>query len=227
MKDDIIIISLGGSLIVPDDVDAGFLKDFRELILAEVKRGRKFIIITGGGKICRRYNAAAEKVREVTSEELDWLGIHSTRFNAHLLRILFGEQAEHEIITDPMLPVEFEKPIVLGGGWRPGNSTDLVGIVLAEQVGAKTVVNLSNTDYIYDSDPKQNLKAKKIEKISWADYRALIPSEWKPGLSTPFDPVASDLAEKEGITVVVINGKPIDNFRNFLNGENFQGSTIS
>ncbi len=222
-----IIISLGGSLIVPEEVDSEFLKEFRNLILAEVEKGRKFIIITGGGKLCRKYNEAAEKVKEVTKEELDWLGIYSTRFNAEFLRILFGEKAERNIIIDPTLTVESTKPIILAGGWKLGNSTDLVAIALAVATDAKKVINLSNTDYVYDSDPKINPDAKKIEKISWADYRKIIPKEWNPGLNSPFDPVASSMAEKEGMEVVIMNGKPISNLANYLNGEKFLGTVIS
>ncbi len=50
-----IIISLGGSLIVPDNIDTKFLKEFKELILEHVKKGKKFFIICGGGRICRKY----------------------------------------------------------------------------------------------------------------------------------------------------------------------------
>jgi uridylate kinase len=226
MQEEAIVISLGGSLIVPDDVDADFLKLFRDLIISQVEQGKKFVIVTGGGKLSRRYNTAAEKVKRVIPEELDWLGIQATRFNAEFVRTLFVDQAEKDIILDPMLPVHFEKPIIVGGGWKPGNSTDLVAVLLAKRTGASQVVNLSNTDYVYDSDPKKNLNAKKIENTSWAEYRKLIPKEWEPGLSSPFDPVASKLAEEEDITVVFMNGKPIDNLRHFLNNEKFQGTII-
>ena len=40
-----IVISLGGSLIIPDQIDIGFLKDFKEIILEQVRFGKKFIII--------------------------------------------------------------------------------------------------------------------------------------------------------------------------------------
>ena len=68
----------------------------------------------------------------------------------------------------------------------------------AKTVGARKIINLSNTDYVYNSDPKINPNAKKIEKISWTEYRKLIPKEWNPGLNSPFDPIASEMAEKEG-----------------------------
>ncbi len=222
-----IIISLGGSLIIPDSLDTDFLKDFKKLILSAVSEGKKFVIITGGGKLCRRYNEAAYEISKLGNDDLDWLGIYSTRFNAEFMRLILGaEFTEDKIILDPTMPFDFTKPIVLGGGWKAGNSTDLVAVSIAQKVGAKKVINLSNTDYVYDSDPKKNPNAKKIENISWADYRALIPKDWNPGLNSPFDPIASEIAEKEGIEVVIMNGKPIDNLENYLKGEKFLGTVI-
>ena len=227
MDGETIIISLGGSLIVPDQVDTEFLKTFRELILSEIEQGKKFIIVTGGGKLSRRYASAAEDISELNEEQLDWLGIHSTRFNADFVKLLLWDVAEKEIIVNPNDPIDISKPIVLAGGWKPGNSTDLVCVLLAKNIGAKRVINLSNTDYVYDSDPKENKDAKKLERISWVEYRKIIPEDWSPGLNTPFDPVASKLAEEEGITVMTMNGKPIDNLAKALAGETFQGTTIS
>ena len=50
--EEIIVISLGGSLIVPEKIDTDFLRDFKSLIISHVKQNKKFVIITGGGKIC-------------------------------------------------------------------------------------------------------------------------------------------------------------------------------
>jgi len=220
-----IIISLGGSLIVPDTIDIEFLKEFKKLILVHVEKGKKFVIITGGGKICRRYQEAAEEMG-INSHERDLIGIYSTRFNAEFLRILFGTLAANDIILDPNLPISADKPIIIGGGHTPGNSTDHVAVTIAKQLGAKKIINLSNIDYAYDKDPNKYSDAKKIEKISWKDYRALIPKEWNPGLSTPFDPIASEMAQKEKIEVVIMNGKNMPNLDNCLHGKEFDGTHI-
>ena len=62
MKKEAVILFVGGSLIFPDEIDIGFLKDFKSLILKHVKKGKKFVIITGGGKICRKYQNAAGSI---------------------------------------------------------------------------------------------------------------------------------------------------------------------
>ncbi|MFZ3011501.1 MAG: UMP kinase [Minisyncoccia bacterium] len=222
-----IIISLGGSLIVPGEIDISFLQDFKKLILSQVEQGKKFIIITGGGKICRKYQNVAKEIGHPSNEDLDWIGIASLKLNAELLRVIFGEHAHDEVVADLSLGVVSEKPIVIGSAFRPGRSTDWDAVKGAEALGIKKIINLSNTDYVYDRDPKINLDAKKIEQISWADYRALIPKEWNPGLSTPFDPIASETAEKKEMKVIIMNGKPIDNLAKCLNGEEFIGTVIS
>jgi uridylate kinase len=221
-----IIISLGGSLIIPDNIDTDFLKDFKALILSRVEKGDKFIIITGGGKICRRYQEAAKSVSDTSDEELDWIGIASLKLNAELLRVIFGEYAYSKVVFDLSKNISFEKPIIVGAAYEPGHSTDFDAVLAAKTIGAKKVINLSNIDHVYDSDPKINPNAKKIEKISWADYRKLIPKEWNPGLNSPFDPIASEIAEKEGIEVIIMNGKPIDNLAKCLNKEEFLGTVI-
>ena len=99
--------------------------------------------------------------------------------------------------------------------------------MMAKNIGTTRLVNLSNIDYVYDSDPKKDLNAKKIEKISWAEFRKLIPEEWDPGLSSPFDPVAAKEAEALGLEVAVINGARLDQFSNYLDNRPFVGTVIS
>jgi uridylate kinase len=205
-----IIISLGGSLIIPEEIDIDFLRVFKNLIVSETKKGKSFKIITGGGKICRKYQDAAKQIANPSNEDLDMLGIRALNLNKELIRILFENCNKVEIF----------------GAEKPGNSTDTVAVLLAKDNNSRKVINLSNIDYVYDSDPKVNPNAKKVEEISWVEYRKLIPKEWKPGLNTPFDPVASKMAEENNIEVIIINGKPINNLAKCLNGEKFLGTVI-
>ncbi len=227
MSSENIIVSLGGSLIIPEEIDVDFLRNFKELILAEVAKGKKFVLITGGGKVCRKYQNAATTLSTPSHEDLDWIGIASLKLNAELVRVIFGDLAHKEVIENLSVPFDFDKNIVIGSAYKPGHSTDVDAMLAAQTVGAKMVINLSNTDYVYDSDPRTNPNAQKIEKISWTEYRKLIPSEWHPGLNTPFDPIASQMAEDAGVTVVTMNGKNIENLRKCLNQETFEGTTIS
>src|SRR5438128_1378415 len=120
------IVSLGGSLIVPDEVDVNFLGQFKQLIEQRIKSGDKFVIITGGGRTSRRYSEAAKKLGDLDADDLDWLGIHSTRLNAHLMRTIFRKLAHPRIITNPTKPESAREPIIVAAGYRPGWSTDYV-----------------------------------------------------------------------------------------------------
>lgn len=227
-KREYVVVSVGGSLIVPDQIDAAFLKSFRELVLRKVDEGLSFFIITGGGKTARRYQQAAEEVRgDLSRHDVDWLGIHSTRLNAHLMRALFLEEAQERIVKNPTRSIRANHPVIIGAGWKPGWSTDYCAVMAAKKLGAHKLVNLSNIDYVYTADPKKDPSAKKIERIDWQAFRELIPKDWDPGLSSPFDPVAAREAQASDLEVAIVNGAKLDEFEKYLNGEPFVGTVIS
>lgn len=223
------VISLGGSLIVPEQVDVDFLKSFRNLIMNEVSKGRKFAIICGGGALARKYIESAKLLGQNKEDELDWVGIASTRQNAELVRTMFGDLAYEKIILDPDMVPTTDKKILVGGGWKPGNSSDLASVHMAKSLGAKKLINLSNIDFVYNKDPKKFPDAVKIENISWADFRKILPApeNWKAGLSAPFDPVAAREAEAMSLEVCILNGKNIENLAKYINNEEFIGTKIS
>jgi uridylate kinase len=221
-----IIISLGGSLIMPDQIDVAYLNKFTEAIKGYVKEGYRFVIITGGGKVARYYQDAVKKIMTPDMRDLDWIGIHITRLNAELLKILFGDSAYYEIIIDPSVIPNTDKRVILGGGWKPGFSTDYCAVMLAESVGAKKIINLSNIDYVYEKYPNKHPDTKPIPEINWHDFRALLPSEWDPGLNAPFDPIAAKKADELKLEVSVMNGQNIENLKNYLDNEKFIGTVI-
>lgn len=221
-----IVISLGGSIILPNKLDIDFLRKFVLIIREYVKKGYKFIIITGGGKICREYNDSLEQITKVTNEDLDWLGIAATRLNAELVRISFGDLAYKKILLDPDLIPNTEKPIIIGGGWKPGNSSDLAAVHVAIKVEALKLINLSNIDFVYDKDPRVFPDAKIIKTSSWNNFRTLLPDSWTPGFNSPFDPIAAKEAQAVGLELVIMNGKNIENLRNYLDGKEFVGTII-
>jgi len=221
------IISLGGSLIVPDEIDVKFLFGFKKVIESGINLGEKFLLITGGGRTSRRYSEAAKALGDLNPDDLDWLGIHSTRLNGHLLRTIFRKHAHRRIITNPMRPEKGDESVMIAAGYRPGWSTDYVAVLLAKKYKAEAIVNLSNIDYVYDKDPRKFKDAKPIKSIGWADFRKIVGNKWDPGLNLPFDPVASRLAEKMGLRVAILNGKNLPNLKNFLAGKKFKGTIIN
>jgi len=219
-----IVISLGGSLISPYDIDVDYLKKFKKIIEKFVKLGFCFVIVTGGGKICRKYNQAARELNnKVKPAELDWLGIKATKVNAELVKVMFGQQAYFKVIDAPEERILESKPIIIAGGWNPGASSDNMAVNLAKAFKAPVVINLSNVEYVYDKDPNKYKGAKPFKSLTWAHYRRLIGAKWDPGANWPFDPIASKLAQKLKLEVVVINGH---NLENYLSNKNFKGTII-
>lgn len=225
-KKEIIIFSVGGSLIVPDDIDVKFLKNFREVILKQIKKNKKIIIITGGGKTARNYMNSANEIIKIDNEDKDWLGIHSTRLNGHLLRTIFKKESHKTVIKNPNSKINFKENILIAAGYKPGCSTDYDAVLLAKNLGAKKLINLSNIDYAYDKDPNKFSDAKKIKEANWKEFRKILPKKWSPGLSSPFDPVAAEECEKLKMEVVIMNGKKIKNLENYLDGKKFNGTII-
>jgi len=225
-----IVMSVGGSLIVPDQIDTTFLKNLKTFIDDQTtNHGRRFIIIAGGGKTARRYQDAAGEVSDLTADDLDWMGIHATRLNGHLLRTIFRDSAHRVMITNPddILDVQKSEKVIIAAGYRPGSSTDLRAVQIAERIGATKVINLSNIDYVYTDDPRTNPAATKIETITWTEFRALIPTEWDPGLSSPFDPIAAKVADGRQIEVAIINGEKLAELAAYLDDQPFVGTKIS
>lgn len=222
-----IILSLGGSIIIPDSVNVVFLKQFVSLILQMTRKGFRFVIVTGGGNVCRDYQKAAQRVSpKIISTDLDWIGIASTKLNAELVRALFGSHAYHEVLQNPTKRVVTDKKILVGAGWKPGFSSDKDAVMLAQAYEADTVINLSNIDYVYNADPKKVKTATPILRMTWNELLRMIGPKHVPGRHVPFDPEASKLAKQLGLRVVVCLGTDIPNLRKVLSGKKFQGTVI-
>ncbi|MDP2668774.1 MAG: UMP kinase [bacterium] len=223
----VIIIALGGSIIHPKDIDVRFLKAFRKFILKHIARGKRFIIITGGGSTARDYQKAASAVTKLGNEDKDWIGIHATRLNAHLLRTIFFREADPVVIDERFKVKKLSKKITIASGWKPGWSTDYVGLQLAEDFNIDEAIIAGNTAHVFDRDPSKFKNVKMFKEISWAFYRKLIPARWIPGSHAPVDPVGAKLADKKSLKAIIIKGTDLKNFDALLAGKDFKGTIIS
>ncbi|MCL2127095.1 MAG: UMP kinase [Treponema sp.] len=225
------VISLGGSIVAPDGVDVEFLKKFRELIrgFIEADGERRFVLVVGGGGPARSWQNAYREIRGGLAEndEADWIGIMATRLNAQLVKAVMGEWCGQEVVTNPLESGPFAGRVLVAAGWKPGFSSDNDAVLLAGRFNAKTVINLSNIEKVYTGDPKKDPDAKPLDRISWADFRAMTGDEWVPGKNVPFDPVASREAEKNGLQVICAAGRNLENLGKILSGGEFTGTTIS
>ena len=223
-----IIIALGGSIICPQPgkINTNFLKKFKKLILKYLKKGYRFIIVTGGGKVCRAYQGAASKITKMPYEDMDWLGIHATRLNAHLLRTIFRKEAYPVILDEPYKPVKNNWRVLIAAGWRPGWSTDYISVLLAKRFKVKQIIDAGNIPFVYTKDLLKYKNARAIKKISWKDYRQLVGPKWIPGLPCPIDPIAAKEAQKLKIRAIIIRGTDLKNFERLLSDKKFRGTII-
>jgi uridylate kinase len=226
-----IIISVGGSLISPNGgIGTKFLSRLNDLIRNQLAQNskRQFFLVIGGGATARHYRDAGREVvgHELTVEDLDWLGIHATRLNAHLVRTIFQDIAHPKIITDYDIIQKASEPVIVAAGYRPGWSTDYCAMLLCEDYNVSTVLNLSNISLLYDKDPNVYNDAIAIPEIDWAGFRLLVGDKWTPGMHAPFDPIAAKKAQELGSKVIIMSGNDFDNIENYLEEKEFVGTVI-
>jgi len=219
-----VIIKLGGSLVVPNEVDTQFLKEFKKIIEEYISKDFKFGIVIGGGKICRKYQQAAQEIIGEDQKTIDALGIEVTKLNAHLLKTIFKELADENIITDYSKNIKLKKPVTIGAGYKPDWSTDYDAMVLANHVKAAELIELSNIAHVYDKDPKIYKDARPYDRLKWDEMLTLCKGPWKPGLNSPLDPMAAKEGAKNKQKVVFLAG--LENLKNYLDEKSFVGTII-
>ncbi len=220
-----LVISLGGSILVPDSINQETVRHIRELVEYCKQIKRPLIIVVGGGAPARMYQEALRHAGIHESKVLDWMGISATHMNARFIAAAL-EYDTQAIVTSCDTFVFAGEPLVIAGGWKPGWSTDYVAVYLAKVCGAREVLNVSNIPYVYEQDPRVVPDAKYFTQLSWREYLALIPEVWSPGLSSPFDPIASRFAETHGLEVIILSGKEITQIPNYIDTQTYQGTRI-
>ena len=225
------ILSVGGSIIVPDKPDTDFLKSFVAMCTAwlDEDKSRRLILVAGGGAPARVYQNAYKEIAgaDADNNAADWIGIMATRINAQLLKACFGKYCLNDVVYNPTVEdLKFDGQVLVASGWKPGFSTDTDAVYLGEKFDAKVIVNLSNIEKVYTDDPRKNPDAKPLDTISWEDFRKMVGDEWVPGKNCPFDPIASKKASELGMKVICAGGKNIPNIKAILDDKDYIGTTI-
>lgn len=223
------MLSLGGSIVAPDRVDADYLRSLRALIERHLAGDphRRLIVVVGGGGPAREYQRAYREIVGTPEPVVeDWIGIAATRLNGMLVRGLMSAWCREELVVDPTAVSTFEGRILVAAGWKPGFSTDYDAVILADRFRADRVINLSNISHVYSGDPKRDPSAVALASVSWDDFRKLVGERWTPGQNVPFDPVATALAAKLHLSVVVAAGRNLANLEAILEGRRFEGTRI-
>lgn len=222
-----VVISVGGSILVPEDIDIAYIKDFAELA-NELSTKYKIAIVTGGGRTARKY---IEPARDFGASEIfcDMIGISATRLNARLLSAAIGKNANLEPPRDfmPALKaLDFGKIVVMGGT-HPGHSTDAVSALLAEYIGADLLINASDVDGIYDKDPDKHKDAKRYDRIPIDKLVDMVKSySAGAGKYELVDILAAKIIQRSKTRTIFVNGRDLKNLKNAIEGKKFTGTVV-
>lgn len=222
--EDIVVLSVGGSLLnqgTPNKEYAASLK----AVLADF-RGKVGIVV-GGGKPARDA-ANAVRAKGGSEYEADEAGIRQTHENAKFLCGELGKDAGSATDFDSAAAVLKKKKYVCMGGTIPGITTDADSALLAEKLKAKRLVNLSNVHGVFDSNPKDNPKAKKFDTMTHDQLTglAMMSDQRKAGTHFVFDLLACKLVARSDIEVHFVDGRRIDELRAAVLGKSHSGTVV-
>ncbi len=223
-----VVVSLGGSVLVPGDEDARHLRDLAAL-LRDVSSRIKLFVVTGGGRIARYYIETGRSLG-ITERTLDEFGIAVTRLNARLLGAALDGRANRQPATTYAQAAQFARrfPIVLMAGTRPGHTTDRVTASLGRFVRAARIVNATSVDGVYSADPKKNPDARLVARMRFEDLVHLAGTGHSAaGPSVVFDPVAARVLARDRIPLSVVQGRDHRALRAAILGEPFHGTRVA
>jgi uridylate kinase len=228
MKKKVMVISLGGSLIVPKEIDERFLGEFKK-ILRKHYRTHKFVIVCGGGVIARKYISVLKKQGK-TKKQLSLAGIRATRMNAKFVMQVFGKEA-NDLLPITMKDVRNNLPknnVVISGALKydPVATSDTTAAKLAKLLDTP-FVNMTNVKGLYTSNPKKNKKSKYIPNISWKNFNNITSKiKFKAGQNFVLDQHSSKIIMKNKIPTFIIQGRNLKNLEKLISGKRFSGTTI-
>ena len=223
----VIVLSLGGSLIIPDEIDVNFLKEFKKTILKNTKK-HKFIIVCGGGSIARKYISALRESE--ANEKLQSLsGISATRINARFMNYFFNHDPEQGI-PHKMKQLEYylrKRDVIFCGAleYKPHQTSDSTAAEIARHF--KTIfINLTNVSGLHDKNPFKYKNERFIPKISWKDFNDMAnKKKFKPGQHFILDQSASDIILRNRIKTYIL-GKDLKQLNRILNNKEFKGTIV-
>lgn len=224
---DTVVVSLGGSVLIPGEEDADHLSDLSKL-LKEMAAEHRLLLVCGGGKVARYYITTGRDIG-ASERELDELGIMTTRINAKLVSLALGDLAVETIPTtvEEAEKASAEDRIVVMGGTVPGHTTDAVSAMLAEKVGAVRIVNGTSVDAAFTADPRLVEDAKRLHTITHAELNLLVSRGMHcAGPSHVFDPLGASIAARKNIPIYIINGRNLDEMRAAIQGKPVKGTLV-
>ncbi|MBQ3219022.1 MAG: UMP kinase [Clostridia bacterium] len=181
-----VIIKLSGEALAGEKgngIDQNVLDTITDQIVAVKNLGVEIGIIVGGGNFWR-----GRQGTEMDRSQADHMGMLATVMNALALQdalerknaptrvqtaLTITRVAEPYILRKAMSHLGKGRVVIFAcGTGNPYFTTDTAAALRAAEIGAEAILLAKNVDGIYDSDPKINKNAKKLDNVSYKDYIA-------------------------------------------------------
>ncbi|MFN2508470.1 MAG: UMP kinase [Chthoniobacterales bacterium] len=149
------------------------IKEVRDL-------GVQTSVVIGGGNIWRGLSAANKGMDRTTA---DYMGMLATVINGLALKSVLDEIGVETRVQTAIEMQNVAEPFILGrairhlelgrvvifvaGTGNPYFSTDTTAALRASEIRADLILKATKVDGIYDSDPSNNPKAKRFDRISY------------------------------------------------------------
>jgi len=220
-----IVFALGGSIVVPNEIDGEYVDKFAKFALKLAKK-HTLSIVVGGGKTARRAISESKKRGENNAEQ-DYAGIKASRYNASIVSQAMGiEPVIPDTITEARKVLRTEG-IVFMGGTEPGHSTDAGGAMLAEYTYADLLIKVTDVDGIYDKDPQKFKDAKLLKELTIDELdKMVLGLSQEAGKYELFDMLAVKILKRSQVKCIALNGHDLKNIENAIEGKKFKGTTI-
>ncbi len=221
MKKRVIVLSLGGSLIVPKEIDVAFLKKFKQVLRKNIQKN-KFVVVCGGGSVARKYISALRK-QKINEKMQSMAGISVTRLNARFASYFFGKDVEKGIPHKlrQVKKLLKKQDIVFCGAleYKKEQTSDGTAAEIAAYFNSD-FVNLTNVSGLHDKNPKKFKNAKFIPKITRKNLNKMVNKiSYKPGQHFVVDHSA--------MRIILKNKIKMYNLDNMLNGKKFKGTIVN
>jgi uridylate kinase len=222
-----VVVSLGGSVLIPGDEDSHYLSSLANLIREASKRYHLYLIC-GGGKVARYYISEGRALG-ASERQLDEMGIMVTRINARLLQLALGDAVAEGMPTNAEEAARLGRQgsIVVMGGTEPGHTTDAVAAMVAAEVGAVRIINATSVPAAYTKDPRKHADAVRLQKMTHAELHTLVNKGLHgAGPSDVFDKKGAEIAMRASIPILIVAGRDLEDLGRAIRGEPFEGTYV-
>jgi uridylate kinase len=202
--------------------DAAVIRTICEEIKSVVELGVQVGIVVGGGNIFRGASEAAAWMNRTVADQIGMLGtlINSLTLQAALedvgvdTRVMSAIEvsaiAEVYIRRRAIRHLEKDRVVIFAcGTGHPFFSTDTAGALRGKEIDAEVLLKATNVDGVYDSDPRKNPDAKRLDDISFTrvlrdDLKVMDATAFALCRDNKLPIIVFDLNEKGNVRRVVL-----------------------